>query len=63
MNLAEDVKVEFKMVNREIVALLSKCIIDKHSNTDLLIAATQFLLKLSVFADNKDAMVMPSLIR
>lgn len=58
MNLAEDVKVEFKMVNREIVALLSKCIIDKHSNTDLLIAATQFLLKLSVFADNKDAMVV-----
>uniref|UniRef100_A0A915BXZ0 Kinesin-associated protein 3 n=2 Tax=Parascaris TaxID=6254 RepID=A0A915BXZ0_PARUN len=58
MNLAEDVKVELKMVNREIVALLSRCIIDKHANTDLLIAATQFLLKLSVFADNKDAMVV-----
>uniref|UniRef100_A0A914RV98 Uncharacterized protein n=1 Tax=Parascaris equorum TaxID=6256 RepID=A0A914RV98_PAREQ len=60
MNLAEDVKVELKMVNREIVALLSRCIIDKHANTDLLIAATQFLLKLSVFADNKDAMVTHS---
>ncbi|KHN74989.1 Kinesin-associated protein 3 [Toxocara canis] len=57
MNLADDVKVELKMVHRDIVLLLSKCITDKEANVDLLIAAVQFLLKLSIFADNRDAMV------
>lgn len=57
LNLAEDIKVEMKMVNRRIVPLLSKCIQDRDAVPSLLISATNFLLKLSVYAENKEDMV------
>ncbi|CAG9535765.1 unnamed protein product [Cercopithifilaria johnstoni] len=57
LNLAEDIKVEMKMVNRRIVSLLSKCIQDHDVVLPLLLCATNFLLKLSIYDENKEAMI------
>ncbi|KAK6102101.1 Kinesin-associated protein (KAP) family protein [Brugia pahangi] len=57
LNLAEDIRVEIKMVNRRIVALLSKCIQDHDAVLSLLLSATNFLLKLSIYTENKEAMI------
>ncbi|EFO23129.1 hypothetical protein LOAG_05355 [Loa loa] len=57
LNLAEDIKVEMKMVNRQIVALLSKCIQNQDAILPLLISAINFLLKLSIYSENKEAMI------
>uniref|UniRef100_A0AAF5PNU0 Kinesin-associated protein 3 n=1 Tax=Wuchereria bancrofti TaxID=6293 RepID=A0AAF5PNU0_WUCBA len=57
LNLAEDIRVEMKMVNRRIVALLSKCIQDHDAVLSLLLSATNFLLKLSIYTENKEAMI------
>lgn len=57
LNLAEDIKVELKMVNREIVILLAKCVSHSDASTELLTVATEFLLKLSLFAENRESMV------
>ncbi|KAM3722944.1 Kinesin-associated protein [Dirofilaria immitis] len=57
LNLAEDIKVEMKMVNRRIVPLLSKCIQDRDAVLSLLLCATNFLLKLSIYNENKEAMI------
>uniref|UniRef100_A0A0R3RIP0 Kinesin-associated protein 3 n=1 Tax=Elaeophora elaphi TaxID=1147741 RepID=A0A0R3RIP0_9BILA len=57
LNLAEDIKVEMKMVNRRIVSLLSKCIQDRDAVLSLHLCATNFLLKLSIYSENKEAMI------
>uniref|UniRef100_A0A8R1TZH0 Kinesin-associated protein 3 n=1 Tax=Onchocerca volvulus TaxID=6282 RepID=A0A8R1TZH0_ONCVO len=57
LNLAEDIKVEMKMVNRQIVPLLSKCIQDRDAVLSLLLCATSFLLKLSIYVENKEALI------
>lgn len=62
LNLAEDIKVEMKMVNRRIIPLLSKCIQDRDAVPSLLISATNFLLKLSVFIENKEDMISGNVV-
>ncbi|KAL4003278.1 Kinesin-associated protein (KAP) family protein [Acanthocheilonema viteae] len=57
LNLAEDIKVEMKMVNRRIISLLSKCIEDHDAVLPLLLCAINFLLKLSIYSENKEAMI------
>ncbi|KAF8770700.1 Kinesin-associated protein 3 like protein [Argiope bruennichi] len=54
LHIAEDKKVEYKMVNRGIISLLSKCL--SREDPDLLTVAASFLLKLSVFIENKEDM-------
>lgn len=55
LNLAEDVAVERKMKKKNIVAHLVKML--DRSNVELLILAVTFLKKLSIYKENKDAMV------
>lgn len=57
LNLAENIKVRMKMVNRGIVALLSKCMQEPDAVLSFLLSATNFLLKLSIYNENKEAMV------
>lgn len=65
INIAEDRKVEFKMVNRGIITLLSKCL--NRESTELLIVVVSFLLRLSLYVENKSEMdcnnVVESLVR
>jgi hypothetical protein len=55
LNLAEDIKVEMKMVNKKIVSLLIQAL--NRDNPELLILVVSFLKKLSVFIENKNQMV------
>ena len=55
MNLAEDLDVERKMCKRGIVSLLTPLL--ERDNCVLLYLAVNFLRKLSIFEENKDAMV------
>ena len=55
LNLAEDAKVEVKMKNKKIVAMLV-CLLER-DNVDLLILVVSFLKKLSIFVENKAEMV------
>lgn len=55
LNLAEDIKVEMKMVNKKIVSLLIKTL--ERDNPELLILVVSFLKKLSIFIENKNQMV------
>ena len=55
LNLAEDTAIERKMKKRNIVAYLAKAL--DRQNVELLILAVTFLKKLSVFRENKDAML------
>lgn len=55
LNLAEDIKVEMKMVNKKIISLLIQAL--SRDNPDLLILVVSFLKKLSVFIENKNQMV------
>ena len=55
LNLAEDIKVEMKMVNKKIISLLIQAL--SRNNPDLLILVVSFLKKLSVFIENKNQMV------
>lgn len=57
LNLAEDIKVELKMVNRNLVAMLAKCVAEKETSLNLLMAATNFLLKLSLFVENRQSLI------
>lgn len=57
LNLAEEISVEKKMVNRKMPQLLVQVL--QRSHEDLLIVALQFIKKLSVFEENKDAMSTP----
>mmetsp|Transcript_94439 Transcript_94439/g.243914 ORF Transcript_94439/g.243914 Transcript_94439/m.243914 type:complete len:800 (+) Transcript_94439:74-2473(+) len=55
LNLAEEISVEKKMVNRKMPQLLTQ-VLDRSNNDDLLLVALQFIKKLSVFEENKDLM-------
>lgn len=55
MNLAEDLDIERKMCKRGIVGLLTPLL--ERDNCVLLYLAVNFLRKLSIFEENKDAMV------
>ncbi|VDM84560.1 unnamed protein product, partial [Strongylus vulgaris] len=56
INLAHDINVELKMVRRDIVPMLMKCLTFRDS-AELTLATVQFLLKLSIFEENKVALV------
>jgi len=53
--LAEDIKVEMKMVNKKMVSLLIQAL--SRDNPELLILVVSFLKKLSIFMENKNQMV------
>lgn len=55
MHLAEDPKVEFKMVKKDIVGFLIKNL--DRNNINLIVVILLFLKKLSIFDVNKDAMI------
>lgn len=55
LNLAEDIKVEMKMVHKKIVSLLIQGV--NSDNAELLILVVSFLKKLSIFIENKHQMV------
>lgn len=55
MHLAEDLEIERKMCNRGIVGLLTPLL--ERDNAVLLLLTVNFLRKLSIFEENKDAMV------
>ncbi|KAL7684869.1 putative kinesin-associated protein [Plasmopara halstedii] len=55
LNLAEDIHTEHKMVKRKVVLFLTK-LLDRVA-PDLVILTITFLKKLSIFEENKDAMV------
>ena len=55
LNISEDAKVELKMVNKQIVSMLVS-LLDR-DNVELLILVVSFLKKLSIFIENKNAMV------
>ena len=55
LNLAEDAKVEMKMKNKSIVAMMVQLL--ERDNIDLLILVVSFLKKLSIFVENKEKMV------
>mmetsp|Transcript_113025 Transcript_113025/g.364968 ORF Transcript_113025/g.364968 Transcript_113025/m.364968 type:complete len:790 (+) Transcript_113025:67-2436(+) len=54
LNLAEEISIERKMVNRKMPALLVQLV--QRDCEDLLITTLQFLKKLSVFEENKEKM-------
>ncbi len=55
LNLAEDLKVEMKMKNKNIIMMLCKTL--NRENHELLILVVSFLKKLSIFVENKNEMV------
>uniref|UniRef100_A0A914CMF9 Kinesin-associated protein 3 n=1 Tax=Acrobeloides nanus TaxID=290746 RepID=A0A914CMF9_9BILA len=61
LNLAEDIKVENKMVKRGVIPMLIKCL-DHMASENLILAAVTFLWKLSVFMENKDALAAGNII-
>ena len=54
LNLAEDLQIERKMKNRQMIALLLSML--ERNNPDLLFIVLNFLKKLSIFGDNKSEM-------
>jgi hypothetical protein len=56
LNLADDNKVEAKMVNRSIAECLCK-LLDRRHNQSLCTLVCQFLTKLCLYAENKDMAV------
>jgi hypothetical protein len=54
LNLAEDLQIERKMKNRQIISLLLAML--ERNNPDLLFIVLNFLKKLSIFGDNKTEM-------
>jgi hypothetical protein len=55
LNLADDIRVEHKMVKRGMLQFLTKCL-DHVASPFLLKTTVQFLWKLSAFRENKDVM-------
>ena len=55
LNLAEDYKIERKMVKRKIVSLLIRML--ERNNVELLLTTLFCLKKMSIFAENKNQMV------
>ena len=60
LNLSEDIKVEEKMKRRGVTSHLVQLL--SRSNDELLILVISFLKKLSLYSENKDAMVSASII-
>jgi len=60
LNLANDLKVEKKMVKRNIISCLVRML--ERNNGDLLVNTLYFLKKLSIIADNKDQMIEEGII-
>ncbi|CAH8511286.1 unnamed protein product [Dicrocoelium dendriticum] len=60
LNISEDLNVEFKMQNKGIVPMLCRCL--DRDNFQLLILIVSFLKKLSIFNENKDAMLINNVI-
>jgi len=60
MHLAEDPKVELKMVKRDIVSLLVKNL--DRNNVNLIIINLLFLKKLSIFEENKEIMIRNNIL-
>jgi hypothetical protein len=54
LNLAEDLQIERKMRNRQVIGLLLAML--ERNNPDLLFIVLNFLKKLSIFGDNKTEM-------
>lgn len=54
VHIAEDRKVEYKMVNRGIISLLAKCL--GRESTELLTVVVLFLLRLSIYIENREDM-------
>lgn len=54
LNLAEDLQIERKMKNRQIIAQLISML--DRNNPDLLFIVLNFLKKLSIFGENKNEM-------
>lgn len=61
MNLAEDLQIEKKMKNRDIIKLL--LILIERNNPDLIYISLNFLKKLSVFGSNKNQMVELDIVK
>uniref|UniRef100_A0A0K0CUR2 Kinesin-associated protein n=1 Tax=Angiostrongylus cantonensis TaxID=6313 RepID=A0A0K0CUR2_ANGCA len=55
INLAHVVSIELKMIRRDIVPMLLRCL-DLRDSAELTLSTVQFLLKLSIFEENKAAM-------
>ena len=55
LNLAEDLTVEMKMRNKNVVKILVRSL--ERDNFELLILVVSFLKKLSIFLENKTEMV------
>lgn len=54
LNLAEDLQIERKMKNRQVITLLMSML--ERNNPDLLFIVLNFLKKLSIFGENKNEM-------
>ena len=54
LNLAEDLQIERKMKNRQVIASLINMM--ERNNPDLLFIVLNFLKKLSIFGENKNEM-------
>ncbi|XP_071153872.1 kinesin-associated protein 3-like [Mytilus edulis] len=60
LNLSEDLAVEMKMKNKNVVKMLVKCL--ERDNFELLILVVSFLKKLSIFIENKKEMSKENVI-
>ncbi|XP_074655810.1 kinesin-associated protein 3-like isoform X2 [Tubulanus polymorphus] len=60
LNLAEDLKVEMKMKNKNIIGMLIRTM--DRDNYELLILIVSFLKKLSIFIENKSEMLEKSIV-
>lgn len=60
LHIAEDRKVEFKMVNRGIISLLAKCL--GREAMDLVTVVVLFLLRLSIYIENKEEMEFNNIV-
>jgi hypothetical protein len=56
LNLADNIQIERKMKKRKIVTYLIKML--ERNNIFLLLVSVTFLKKLSIFAENKEEMVL-----
>ena len=54
LNLSEDLQIERKMKNRQIIYLLTSLL--ERNNPDLLFIVLNFIKKLSIFGENKNEM-------
>jgi len=61
INLAEDVGVERKMVNKELLPYLSSTL--ERSHGDLLILVVTFLKKLCIYGENKEIIIKADIVR